>query len=146
MRSRPPFQAYVSVEEVEDADAAHKHIQRSFKHVGSSIGAYEAEEVGVEHLLRDVNDPTVSTLASQIKHKISSLANLRDRLSDTKHYLENVLAGKLPVNNQIVYNLQAIFNLLPNLNVDVRLDRPFVVLYDAPSRLWKRRSWSSRSS
>ena len=27
------------------------------------IGAYEAEEVGVEHLLRDVNDPTVSTLA-----------------------------------------------------------------------------------
>ncbi|CAM9989548.1 unnamed protein product [Ectocarpus sp. 12 AP-2014] len=33
-------------------------------------------------------------------------------------YLKNVLDGKLPVNNQIVYNMQNIFNLLPNLNVD----------------------------
>ena len=31
------------------------------------MGAQEAEEVGVEHLLRDINDPTVSTVASLIK-------------------------------------------------------------------------------
>ena len=29
-----------------------------------------------------------------------------------------VVAGRLPVNNQIAYNLQDIFNLLPNLNVE----------------------------
>ena len=28
------------------------------------------------------------------------------------------MAGRLPVNNQIAYNLQDIFNLLPNLNVE----------------------------
>lgn len=31
-------------------------------------------------------------------------------------YLEDVAAGKLPVNNQIIYVLQDIFNLLPDLN------------------------------
>lgn len=30
-------------------------------------GALEAEEVGVEHLLRDINDPSVSSLANQVK-------------------------------------------------------------------------------
>ena len=35
-----------------------------------------------------------------------------------KAYLENVLAKKLPANNQILYNMQTVFNLLPNLNVD----------------------------
>jgi len=38
--------------------------------VSSEVGAYEAEEVGVEHLLRDINDPTVSSLASRVKHKV----------------------------------------------------------------------------
>lgn len=115
-----PTTAYVSVDEVEaDAESGErKEIQRTFKHIASMIGAYEAEEVGVEHLLRDVNDPTVSTLASQIKHKMSGLSSLRERLSETRAYLEAVLAKKLPVNNQITYNLQMIFNLMPNLNVD----------------------------
>lgn len=34
-------------------------------------------------------------------------------------YLQNVLAGKLPANNQILYNIQTVFNFLPNLNVEV---------------------------
>jgi Maintenance of mitochondrial structure and function len=33
-------------------------------------------------------------------------------------YLEAVVAGKLPVNNEIVALLQDMFNLLPNLNID----------------------------
>ena len=74
-----PTTAYVSVEEVDATESEKKEIQRTFKHVASSIGAYEAEEVGVEHLLRDVNDATVSTLANQIKHKMTSLSTLRER-------------------------------------------------------------------
>eukprot|EP00968_Pinguiococcus_pyrenoidosus_P001356 scaffold62_cov256-Pinguiococcus_pyrenoidosus.AAC.14 len=35
-----------------------------------------------------------------------------------KLYLENVVAGKMPMNNQIIYNMQTIFNLLPNLNIE----------------------------
>jgi 26S proteasome regulatory subunit N8 len=111
-----PTTAYISVEEVE-ADG--KEIQRSFKHIPSAIGAFEAEEVGVEHLLRDVNDPSVSSLASQIKHKTAALSGLKTQLLEMKVYLENVLTGKIPVNNQIVYNMQLVFNLLPNMNVEV---------------------------
>merc|ERR1712023_250511 len=35
-----------------------------------------------------------------------------------KKYLQNVLDGRIPVNNQIIYNMQTILNLLPNLNVE----------------------------
>lgn len=34
---------------------------------------------------------------------------------EIKEYLEQVVAGTLPVNHQIIYNLQDVFNLLPNL-------------------------------
>ncbi|KAH8054847.1 hypothetical protein JL722_8799 [Aureococcus anophagefferens] len=77
-----------------ESGAARKEIQRTFKHVSSMIGAYEAEEVGVEHLLRDVNDPTVSTLASQIKHKMAGLVALRSRL-EMKAYLEALVNNKI---------------------------------------------------
>jgi len=110
-----PTTAYMSVEEVETDG---KEIQRSFKHIPSSVGAFEAEEVGVEHLVRDVNDPSVSSLANQIKHKTAALSGLKTQLLDMKVYLENVLAEKLPVNNQILYNMQTVFNLMPNLNVE----------------------------
>jgi 26S proteasome regulatory subunit N8 len=73
-----PTQAYYSVDEVSDS----KESNRSFKHVLSEVGAYEAEEVGVEHLLRDINDPTVSTLASRVQHKMTGLTALQGRLEE----------------------------------------------------------------
>ena len=36
-------------------------------------GALEAEEVGVEHLLRDINDPSVSSLANQVRHLVQTM-------------------------------------------------------------------------
>jgi 26S proteasome regulatory subunit N8 len=75
-------------------------------------------QVGVEHLLRDINDPSTSSLALQIKQKITGLAGMVDKLSEIHTYLENVASGRLPVNSQIIYNLQNIVNLLPNLNID----------------------------
>jgi len=122
-----PTRAYVTVEEVE---AEGKEIQRTFKHVPSSIGALEAEEVGVEHLLRDINDPSVSTLANQIKLKMQGLAGLQEHLLEIKQYLENVINGKLPINNQVIYNLQDIFNLLPNLNLDEMIRSMVVKMND----------------
>jgi 26S proteasome regulatory subunit N8 len=72
----------------------------------------------VEHLLRDINDPSTSTLALQIKQKINGLTGLARRLVEIRDYLEKIIAGRIPINNQITYNLQNIFNLLPNLNMD----------------------------
>lgn len=68
--------------------------------------------------MRDINDPTTSTLALQIQQKLTGLTGLVGRLNEIREYLQNVLDGRLPVNNQIAYNLQDIVNLLPNLNVD----------------------------
>jgi 26S proteasome regulatory subunit N8 len=118
-----PTQAYYSVEQIADEDKATK---RTFRHVQSEVGAYEAEEVGVEHLLRDINDPTVSTLASRVRQKMTGLRGLKGNLLEMHDYLANVAEGRLPVNHRIVDNLQEIVNLLPNLNVD-ELVRAFLV-------------------
>lgn len=118
-----PTTAYVAVDEIEGEG---KEIQRVFKHLSCTIEAEEAEGVGVEHLLRDINDPSTSLLALQIKEKVSALTGLVSRLTEIKTYLDHVVAGRLPVNNQIAYNLQDIFNLLPKLNVE-ELQRALLV-------------------
>jgi 26S proteasome regulatory subunit N8 len=74
--------------------------------------------VGVEHLLRDINDPSTSQLTYQIKLKLNGLTGLMDRLSEMSLYLNRVVSGQIPANNQIISNMQNIFNLLPNLNID----------------------------
>ena len=43
---------------------------RTFDHVKSEIGAEEAEEVGVEHLLRDIKDTTVGTLSQHLTTQV----------------------------------------------------------------------------
>jgi 26S proteasome regulatory subunit N8 len=75
-------------------------------------------QVGVEHLLRDINDPSTSTLALRIHQKVEGLAGLSSRLQEIHAYLTHVTSGKIPINAQISSNLQNILNLLPNLNVD----------------------------
>eukprot|EP00850_Spirogloea_muscicola_P018981 SM000180S03506 [mRNA] locus=s180:241953:244887:+ [translate_table: standard] len=110
-----PTKAYCAVEEVKE-DGTQKS-QKAFVHIASEIGAYEAEEIGVEHLLRDVKDSTISTLASEVSAKMNALKGLESRLKEIQAYLNLVVDGKLPVNHEIMYHLQDVFNLLPNLNV-----------------------------
>eukprot|EP00163_Fabomonas_tropica_P001014 TRINITY_DN10766_c0_g1_i3.p1 TRINITY_DN10766_c0_g1~~TRINITY_DN10766_c0_g1_i3.p1 ORF type:complete len:299 (+),score=66.78 TRINITY_DN10766_c0_g1_i3:516-1412(+) len=108
-----PTEAYHVVEETK-ADGGTK---KTFVHIPSAIGATEAEEIGVEHLLRDIKDMTVSSLGEQLAQKMTSLKGLHQRLNDIHSYLEKVAAGTLPVNNEIIFQLQDIFNLLPHLDV-----------------------------
>lgn len=105
-----PMEAYYSEQE-ETSDPVFK---RTFLHVQSTVGAFEAEEVGVEHLLRDIKNASASTLAVRVGDKISALKGLNERLKDIAKYLHDVVAGKLPVNKEILYQLQEIFNLLPD--------------------------------
>merc|ERR1712154_84317 len=49
-------------------------------------------------------------------HKLSSLNGLTERLIMIRQYLHDVIKGDLPINQDILQNLQLIFNLLPNLN------------------------------
>ncbi|RLM64247.1 uncharacterized protein C2845_PM16G22890 [Panicum miliaceum] len=99
-----PTKAYYAVEEVKE-NATQKS-QKVFVHVPSEIAAHEVEEIGVEHLLRDVTS------------KLAALKGLDARLREIRSYLDLVIEGKLPLNHEILYHLQDVFNLLPNLNVN----------------------------
>merc|ERR1712087_831517 len=105
-----PMEAYYSVQE-QTSDEVFK---RTFLHVNSTVGAYEAEEVGVEHLLRDIKNASASTLAVRVGDKIGALKGLSKRLKDISDYLQQVVDKKLPQNQEIMQQLQEIFNLLPD--------------------------------
>eukprot|EP00123_Amoebidium_parasiticum_P009310 comp19392_c0_seq1/m.22413 comp19392_c0_seq1/g.22413 ORF comp19392_c0_seq1/g.22413 comp19392_c0_seq1/m.22413 type:complete len:324 (-) comp19392_c0_seq1:238-1209(-) len=110
-----PTDAYVAIEEIHDDGTP---TSKTFEHVQSEIGAEEAEEIGVEHLLRDIKDSTAGTLAQRISNQLNSVRGLHSHLKEIHEYLLEVAEGKLPVSNQITYEMQDIFNLLPNLNVE----------------------------
>merc|ERR1711879_806523 len=105
-----PMEAYYSIQE-QTSDEVFK---RTFLHVQSTVGAFEAEEVGVEHLLRDIKNASASTLAVRVGNKLAALKGLSIRLHEISSYLSSVVAGKLPMNQEIIYQLQEIFNLLPD--------------------------------
>eukprot|EP01068_Selenidium_serpulae_P014918 Selendium_serpulae@DN6159_c1_g1_i1.p1 len=88
-----PTDAYLSFEEPKYDGA----FRRTFVHIPSTIEAYTAEEVGVEHLLRD-------------------LKSLISKLQEIAKYLEAVIEGTLPPNPKLLYNFQNIFNMLPDLD------------------------------
>lgn len=70
---------------------------------------------GVEHLLRDVKDSTVSNLSSEVSHMASGLRALKSRLNEVQEYLSLVLEGRLPVNHDIMYHLQVCYPALHRL-------------------------------
>lgn len=107
-----PTDAYFAIEEIKDDGTT---TTKTFVHTPSIIEAEEAEEIGVEHLLRDIRDVAVGTLSTRITAQLQSLQGLHLRLRDIGAYLQKVLDGELPVNHAILGNLQDVFNLLPNL-------------------------------
>merc|ERR1711923_150286 len=130
-----PTEAYRSVEEVHDDGTP---TIKTFEHVPSEIGAEEAEEVGVEHLLRDIKDTTVGTLSQKITNQLMGLKGLNQKLNDMHKYLQQVADGKLPMNHQITYLLQDIFNLLPDVtnpqfvkSINVNTNDQMMVVYTA---------------
>ena len=76
--------------------------------------------------LRDVKDNAVSSLANDVQHKLLALRSLLTHLREMEEYLGLVVAGKLPINHQIISQVQDIFNLIPNLNIE-SLVRSFAV-------------------
>ncbi|OMJ15699.1 26S proteasome regulatory subunit rpn-8 [Smittium culicis] len=107
-----PTKAYFAVERIHNDGTA---TTKNFEHVSSEIGAEEAEEIGVEHLLRDIKGTEIGSLTQRLSMQIESLKSLSDKLSKIKQYLTNVIDNSLPLNFEIIQNLQKIFNLLPKL-------------------------------
>lgn len=130
-----PTEAYRAVEEIHDDGTP---VSKTFEHVPTEIGAEEAEEVGVEHLLRDIKDTTVGTLSQKVTNQLMGLKGLHMKLNDMHNYLKQVIDGKLPMNHQITYMLQDIFNLLPDLTnpkfvkaININTNDQMLVVYTA---------------
>jgi 26S proteasome regulatory subunit N8 len=107
-----PTDAYFAIEEIKDDGTT---TAETFVHIPSTIEAEEAEEIGVEHLLRDLKEST-GDLATRITSQLESLRGLQSRLKEVAVYLGKVLREELPINHAILEVLQDVFNLLPNLS------------------------------
>ena len=68
----------------------------------------------------------MGTLSQRISSQLLSLQGLQKHLEHIRDYLQKVVAGKLPMNHTILYLLQDIFNLLPNLHLE-EFTRSFAV-------------------
>lgn len=112
-----PTQGFISLEEV-DAEGA---VIKTWKHVPCAVEAFEAEEVGVEHLMRDVKNLDLDSLEENINQKILSLRGLASKLGQILNYLDKIEDGSTKINNQIIYNLQEILNLIPRITDEEKL-------------------------
>ena len=111
-----PVHAYISSEEVGENG---KTIETRFVHVPTDVGSDE-NEVGVERLLKDMQKPTATVLKHEINVKSSGVHTLTQKIMLMKEYLQLIEEGKLPMNNDIIQNIQNIFNLSPNIDAFVQ--------------------------
>lgn len=58
------------------------------------------------------------------------LKGLHSHANDISAYLEKVTSGQLPINHQIVYQLQDVFNLLPDVNLQAFVKAVYVKTND----------------
>ena len=128
-----PAESYIMKEEV-DQDG---QLIKTFFKLNTTIEASLPEQIGVEFMLKDINDQNrVGTVSKIINDKQQSLLALIKKLTEIKTYLTNVINGKIPMNSQIIYNIQEIFNLLPNFDTEslikamsIQTNNNYLVLY-----------------
>lgn len=104
-----PVMAYMATEGREGRDV-------EFRNIVTSLGSYEAEEIGIEHLLRDLTDSTITTLSTKVQDRHLALLKLEALLGSVGDYLTDVADGSMPVQHDILATIQEVVDLLPLLN------------------------------
>lgn len=127
-----PTDAYFAVDDIKNDGSA---AEKTFVHVPSLIEAEEAEEIGVEHLLRDIRDQAAGNLSLRVTQTYQSLLGLHQKLRDIANYLDKVYQKNLPINHTILGKLQNVFNLLPNLANSLAAKEGVVELNDSSNSL-----------
>uniref|UniRef100_A0A5S6Q8R9 MPN domain-containing protein n=1 Tax=Trichuris muris TaxID=70415 RepID=A0A5S6Q8R9_TRIMR len=108
-----PLTAYIEMEEVQEDGSTTK---KTFALRPSKVESEGAEEIGVEHLLRDVKDRVSGTLAQCVTNRMVGLKGMVLLLEEMSTYLRTVARGELPVNNTVCFHLQEVMNALPDLD------------------------------
>ncbi|KAL6122710.1 hypothetical protein NUSPORA_00239 [Nucleospora cyclopteri] len=96
--------------------------KEQFENLNVKIGADENEEVGVEHLLRDIKETCGSTLKDRLNVIKSSIIMYEQALSNIIQYL-----GKKHLNTNILKLLQEICNDIPRMTKGIE----FKEIYNA---------------
>jgi len=112
-----PVAAFAALDEAPAAGggAGPGRPRRVFVNVATEVGATEAEEVGVEHLLRDVKDAAASRLGADLAGVSAGVRGLGGRLRALAGYAAAVAEGRLPPNHELLAEIQTALSLLPSL-------------------------------
>jgi 26S proteasome regulatory subunit N8 len=102
-----PVTAYMATE------SRGNNVAVEFRNVHTNLGTVEAEEIGIEHLLRDLTDSTVSSLSTKVEDRHIALLQLETMLGTIETYLNDVANDRLPVNPEILELLQEATNIAP---------------------------------
>lgn len=87
-----------------------------FRNIPTQLGSTEPEEIGIEQLLRDLSDTTVTTLSSKIADRQLSLAQMETLLGTVEDYLKDVAAGTLPMSEDILAVVQELLSYQPQIH------------------------------
>ncbi|KAH9411654.1 JAB1/Mov34/MPN/PAD-1ubiquitin protease [Ordospora pajunii] len=101
--------------------------QEDFMHVNCSIEAEEAEEIGVEHLIRDIREEASGSAAAKIAEIKESLVVYGEVLDGIVQCLEDFVEGKICISQEIVDLCQEIVYAAPRL--DRSLDESLSYFY-----------------
>jgi 26S proteasome regulatory subunit N8 len=93
--------------------------KNDFTHVNSSIEAEEAEEVGVEHLVRDIREEASGSISARIKEIKESMVIYEHVLDEIGAYLGDVLENKIALSHEIINLCQEIINSVPKLRQSI---------------------------
>lgn len=115
VRSRDPIElptkAFFAARQITNAGI----VTRLFTNIPCTIDAFEAEEVGVEHLVREIKDLNMNTLKAKLANKIASLGALNQKIDVIIAYLEAVSTGQRVADREILAALQEIMSRLPKV-------------------------------
>jgi 26S proteasome regulatory subunit N8 len=89
--------------------------KNDFVHVNSSIEAEEAEEVGVEHLVRDIREEASGSISARVKEIKESMVIYERVLEEIGTYLGDVLEGRIALNQEVIDLCQEIINSTPRI-------------------------------
>lgn len=64
---------------------------------------------------RDIKDQTAGTLSQRITDQVLGLRGLSNQLAEVERYLGEVAKKNLPINHQVIYYIQEMLNLLPDV-------------------------------
>ena len=106
-----PTKAFFAEEYVDDQG----YIARAFKSIGCRVEAFETEQVGVEHLIRELKDLNMDSLQSKLQSKVQSLVALQKKTQVISQYLDEVVTKRRKADPQILFALQKIVAKLPKV-------------------------------